>query len=156
MTAQLHTAFHPQDSKKGLKSEILSKCTQTHTFGRIHTYITLSTSLMKVECSGRCLPAARHSPSSSLRQEAKDTRSEKNCRENPGRQNLILKTGIQPNTWSTLCIIALSLTSRDQMENDRHLSASGRLCSTHKGLELEMVPDTWGTGAIHTACTWAQ
>ena len=85
MTSQLHTAFHPQDSKRGLKSEILSTCTQTHTFGRIHTYVTLFTSLMKVECTGRCLPAAHHSPSSSLRQEAKDTRSKRNCRENPGR-----------------------------------------------------------------------
>ena len=85
MTSQLHTAFHPQDSKRGLKSEILSTCTQTHTFGRIHTYVTLFTSLMKVECTGRCLPAAHHSPSSSLRQEAKDTRSKRNCRGNPGR-----------------------------------------------------------------------
>lgn len=105
-TAQLHAAFHPQDSKKGLKIDILYKRAQTHMIGRIHTYITLSTSLMKVECRGRCFPAACRSPSSSLGQEAEDTRSKRNCRKNPGRENPILPIGIRPNTWSTLHIIA--------------------------------------------------
>lgn len=146
--------FIPATPERALKMKLYTRADKhTHAIWKIHTYIILSTSLMKVECRGRCFTAARYSPSSSGGQEAKDTRSKRNCRESPGRQNPIPQIGTGPNAWSAPphhCLIPYSKRANEE-KWQASICIREALLALGRQLELEKIPNTWAIRAVHTA-----